>query len=132
MLSPEAWLREFRIKTNRLRRDLENTPGDAAEWGANEAARIAPKQTTTLVQAINFKTIGNSDKKTAMIYIRPIENPTGGRTTKYAAIMHRKGGKNVWHSGDRYFMFTTRKAVAKKFDTKVRFAVGRFLGKKPA
>jgi hypothetical protein len=129
----EQWLVQFKRRQDALKRALTRSVDDGVEWGAVHAARIAPKDTTTLAQAISYRASGSNTNRRGMVFVRSLNNPKGGVTTKYGLVMHRTPygkAKAKWSSGDPHFMFTTRKLMKKKFDTNVRYAIGGFLGKK--
>jgi hypothetical protein len=128
LMSPEEFAKDWDKRVRQLDKQVSNSVTKTAKYGQQTAQQLAPKATTTLAQAIVWNTRG---KNGALIYIKAIDNPTGGVTTKYAKIMHSGKGPNVWKSGDRYFMFTTRKKVNEDLNKNIKIAVGEFLGKSP-
>ena len=130
----QSWDRKWRARQRVLESRTRAAPSTVAEWGANRAREMAPRDTTNLVQAISWR--GTKKNNHAMIFVRRgFSNPKGGaRATKYAGIMHRTSqgrARSIWKSGDPHFMFTVRNEASERFKRSLRSAVGKFLGKQP-
>lgn len=124
------WLAKLEQRRKVLERKLKLAPDQVAEWGVMEAARIAPKDTTNLAQAISWK--GTKDNRALVLVRSGFLNPKGGRpATKYGAVMHNtplSTAQSIWRSGDPHFMFTIRKGASERLRRKVVTAVGEFTG----
>jgi hypothetical protein len=127
-----AFQKRWKARIRELESRTKKTPGVVAQWGAAKAKTIAPVDTGTLVQSISWATNSKSKNATASIYVRRANRPgyrdERDRTTFYAYQMHYGWPGFHPHGGkDRFFMFTTRKLVKKKFGEELRLAIGRFV-----
>lgn len=122
----EQKMRRVRVLKQRVDDAVKSTGRDAQTY----AIRIAPVDTGALIQSISFSDINDHQ---CLVYIARMNNPKNGRpTTKYGAIMHNPVHRNVWYSGDRFFMYKARDYGKGRLRTKLLTAIGEILGKNPA
>ena len=120
------WLPAWKNRVKQFEKKVELTPRQIAEWGALKSKTIAPRDTGALIQAISWKSLPGQKTKKAMIFVRDVSNPRGGKRPKqYTALHHSWGGrtgplyslpnqKNPG-TGDYHWLFTIRQEAKEKF-----------------
>ena len=120
-----------------LSANVLKTPKLIAEWGANKAKSIAPRDTGALIQAISFKEAKSSESAKGTVFVRNISNikypgRIAARVPRYAAIQHHLG-LNDYHqakTGDPHWGFTIKREGREKFKQALNLHIQKFIGTK--
>lgn len=131
-------LKKFESKLNVLREDVANEPGVVAHLGQQLGRSLAPRDTGTLINAIDWKQVSKQKTGgTAMVWVRPLVNPKGGsartkgRASAYAAIHHAlplgAHSQGQARTNDPHWMFTVKRELKRRYGTKMVGHIQRFI-----
>jgi hypothetical protein len=123
----DQWTKNFNKRAKELERKGINTPKQVADWAKVRSKALAPKNSGTLMHAIDSKRVGSNRKGegVAMVYVKKMNNPRWrgkyASVPRYARIQHELPvGKSFFNyrrvmNGDPHWLFTVRKQASKMF-----------------
>jgi hypothetical protein len=110
-------------------------PSKTAKYALRRARTLVPKDTGSLLQAIDVKDFKKGKNAQSLLFVRSATNPKYrgryARVPRYAAIQHKLGRHSKYQAktGDPHWAFTVRREVEKKTGKRLNLHIQQFASK---